>query len=73
MNATVAEMLAGLAIMLDAVHIDDELQDVIEDSLEGLREYCNQLYLERIAGIPEGPMPSGWFPRNLTPGDVDGY
>ncbi len=73
MNATAAKMLAGLAVMLDAVHVDEELQDAIEESLSGLREYCEGLNRERMAGIPEGPSPRGWFPRVLTIGDVDGY
>jgi len=71
MNATVAEMLAGLAMMLDAVHVSDDIQDAIEESMEGLREYCDGLDRERMAGIPEGPTPRGWFPRVLTPRDAD--
>ena len=43
MNATAAEMLAGLAMMLDAVHVDDDVQDAIEESFGGLREYCHWL------------------------------
>ena len=73
MNETAAKMLAGLAVMLNAVHVDDEIQDAIEESLGGLREYCDGLDRERMAGIPEGPTPRGWFPRVLTPGDVDVY
>ncbi len=73
MNATVAKMLAGLAVMLDAAHVDNEIQDAIEESLEGLREYCEGLTCERMAGIPEGPTPLGWFPRVLTPGNADEY
>ena len=71
MNATVAQMLAGLAMMLDAVHVDDETQDAIAESFDGLREYCDGLDRERMAGLPEGPTPGGWFPRVLTPRDAD--
>ena len=73
MNATVAKMLAGLAMLLDAVHVDDDIQDAIEESMEGLREYCDDLERKRMAGIPEGPTPLGWFPRVLTPEDIDVY
>ena len=71
MNATVAKMLAGLAFMLDAVHVD--IQDAIEESFAGLREYCDELDRKRMAGIPEGPKPRGWFPRVLALEDVDVY
>ncbi len=71
MNETAAKMLAGLAVMLDVVHVD--IQDAIEESMEGLREYCDALDRERMAGIPEGPTPRGWFPRVLTPEDFIAY
>ena len=73
MNATVAEMLAGLAMMMDAVHVSDDIQGAIEESMGGLREYCDGLDRERMAGIPEGPTPRGWFPRVLTLEDADEY
>ena len=73
MNATAAEMLAELALMLDAVHVDDDIQDAIEENMEGLREYCDGLDRERMAGIPEGPTPRGWFPRVLMPAHADEY
>jgi len=74
MNGTAAEMLAGLAMLLDAVHVDDDVQDAIWDSFAGLREYCEAGYWERAAGLPEGPRPdvcTGYIGEYRTPAEED--
>ena len=73
-NRTAAEMLAGLAMMLDAVHVDDDLKDAIERQFDGLREECEAAYWERAAGLPEGPRPdvcTGYIINYRSPAEED--